>query len=271
MSLRSTLVRTSALALLALLITVPASAQEAAPNIAVTYTADVAPADMSAFSEGLEGWVERMAEDGETWTWNVFQTFTGPPRFVIMSPGHTFADFDRDPTVTEDRMSENEEYMQENVSRYLMNAEVSMMQLREDISNQTPEDMAPPFWQVISWELTDGSTQGYLALTNAWTKVREAVLAGNEQAAAAGEDPFYFNVFNTRFNEGPPRMLVSFPVNSMADLDGGDPLGFFNLLAATHGHEDAVAIEAVFSKYLTPVENNIYVWRQDLSYAPDGM
>ena len=66
-------------------------------------------------------------------------------------------------------------------------------------------------------------------------------------------------------------MLVSIPVASMSELDGGDALGFFNMLAATHGHEDAAAIDRVFSKYLKQVEANIYVWRQDLSYVPDGM
>jgi hypothetical protein len=249
----------------------PASAQEAPPPIFWLYEMSVDITDNPEFSEGMEGWMERIAEDGETWTWNVFESVTGPPRYVVMTPWHDFADFDRQPTVSEARQEDNDEWFQENVAPYFHDPVSVMMSARADISVPIPVGDAPPrFWNVIEWEITEGTTEAYLELTNAFSKVREAFEAVNAQAAAAGEDASGYNVFDFLFTDGPGRMMVALPFDQFADLDGQDPLGFFNAMVATHGHQDAVMIDQVFTRYLKQTRNNLWVHRTDLSHMPDG-
>lgn len=257
-----------AFALLFALFSSPAVAQDG--NVAWFYQIDVAVADADAFEAGLEGWAERLAEDGEPWTWNVFQTVTGPSQYVIMTPGRTFGDFDRDPLVDEDRMEENDEWFQENLAPYVSNGQSVMMVLRPEISVTGGDQENPPLWNVIEWELTDGSTDAYMSLTNVFTKIRDAYSGMMEEATAAGESPMGYNIFDIRFSDGPPRMLASFPMREFGDMDGGDPLGFFQAMAEAYGHQDAVMIDATMAKYLKQVRNNIWVHRMDLSHMPDS-
>ncbi len=272
MQIRRLIVACACLTLVGASFAAPAAAQdEAPPPVVWFYEMTVPVTDNPAFTAGMEGWIERVAEDGETWTWNVFESVTGPPKYVVMTPWHDFADFDREPLVDEARQEDNDEWFQENLAPYFHDPVSVMMVAREEISVPIPmTDEPPPLWQVIEWELTEGSTQAYLALTNAFAKIREAYTAVNEQAVAAGEDPFGYNVFDVLFTEGPGRMMVAFPFNQFADLDGGDPLAFFNALVAAHGHEDAVMIEAVLNKYLTQVRAHIWAHRVDLSHMPDA-
>lgn len=271
MAIRRCMFACAALALVGTVFVAPATAQDAPPPVVWFYEMTVDVDDNPEFVEGMEGWMERIAEDGETWTWNVFEAVTGPPKYVIMTPFHDFADFDRGSIVDEARQEENDAWFQENLAPYIRNPVSEMMMVRSDLSVPTPEsDTPPPFWNVIEWELTEGSTEAYLALTNAFMKVREAFMAMNQQAAAAGEEPGGYNVFNMLYSDGPGGMMVALPFDEFGDLDGGDPLSFFNAMVATHGHEDAVMIEAVFSRYLKQTRSNIWVHRMDLSHMPDG-
>ena len=249
----------------------PASAQaEPPPPVVWFYEMTVDIPHNPAFVEGMEGWMERIADDGETWTWNVFESFTGPPKYVVMTPWHDFADFDRGPIVGEARTEENDEWFQENLAPHFRDPVSVMMVARDELSVAIEMGDEPPrFWNVIEWERTDGSAEAFMALTNAFAKVREGFEAANAQAVAAGEEASGYNVFDVIYTEGPGRVMVALPFNEFADLDGGDPLGFFNAMVATHGHEDAVVIERVFAKYLKQVRNHIWVHRTDLSHMPD--
>lgn len=261
----------SLLAILALA-AVPAAGQDtgAENNLLMMYRADVAPASVQDFEAGLEGWRERLAEDGETWTWRVVSSITGPPRYMILAPGRRFADLDRDPLVDEDRAAENEEWMTENVSRYIGDATADFMVFRGEVSILGPAEPAPVFWQVAEWERTGSTTQDYLEVMNAWAKVKVALEAANEQAVAAGGEPFYYQVFESVYGEGPGSFLVAVPFQEFGRLDGGDPASFFNVVAATHGHEDAIAIEEVLAAQLEPLRAHLWAARPDLSYEPGG-
>jgi len=258
-----------ALAILAMLAgahATPAVAQDPPPPVFWYYEMEVHPADMPDFNEGLTGWAERLEEDGETWTWDVYQSVTGPPRFTIMTPFHNFADFDRDPIVSGERMAENEEYMAENLTPYIRNPVSTMMVHRDDVSmpRQSPEP--PAYWQVTEWEV-ENSTMAYAAIQNAMMKVKEAFTSVNEMAVAAGETPGAYNVFDVMTGDGPTRIMIAFPMDALGDMDGGDPFFFFNTMVATHGHEDAVMVEEVFAEYTKVARMHIWAHRPDVSHV----
>jgi len=263
-----------AIAILAMLgapLSTPAAAQDAPPPPVVAYyEMEVGLTDMPDVTEGLAGWAERLAEDGETWTWNVYQSVSGPPRFTIMSPFHNWADFDREPTVSPERMEENEEYMQENFMPYVRNPSSTFMVHRDDVSMPGEYEDEPAYWQVMEWEV-DNSTMAYLAITNAMMKVKEAFTSVNEMAMAEGEEGGSYHVFDIWTGDGPARMMIAFPFDEMGDLDGGSPMDFFNAMVMEHGHEDAVAIEETFNRYTRVIRNHFWAHRPDLSYAPEGM
>jgi len=271
MVLRHPLRLAGAVALLFALFAPPVTAQEPGP-VAWLYEIDVAVADIPAMEAAMEEWSARLEEDGETWTWNVFQSITGAPRFVIMTPFHDFADFDRGPIVSESRQEDNDEWFQENLAPYIAGARSEMMVVRPDISVTTDAMAAepPPFWQVMEWELTSGSSEAYMALTNALSKVAAAYGGMVEEAAAAGEEPMGYNVFDMMYADGPRRMLVTFPFQEFGDMDGGDPLAFITGMVAAYGHQDAAAIDATLGKYTRQVRNNLWAHRMDLSHMPDG-
>jgi hypothetical protein len=272
MIVRRIVFASAALALLGTTVITPAAAQDAPPPPVVWfYEMSVDITDNPEFVEGMEGWVQRIAEDGETWTWNVFESVTGPPKYVIMSPWHDFADFDRGPIVDQARQEANDEWFQENLAPYFHDPVSVMMVARGDISLPLPMgDEPPPLWNVIEFEYTEGSSEGYLAVTNAFMKVREAFEAVNAQAAAVGADAGGYNVFDVIYTEGANRMMVALPLTQFADLDGQDPLGFFNAMVATHGHEDAVMIDRVMTKYLKQTRSHLWAHRTDLSHMPDA-
>lgn len=259
-------------ALIGLVSGTPARAQDSpSRSVAWSYEMTVDATHDLEFAEGMKGWMQRAGEDGETWTWNVFQAVTGPPRYVVMTPGHAFADFDRQPVADEARQKENQEWFQEQLAPYFRDPVSVIMAGRDELSVPIPEgDQPPRFWNVIEWELTDNSTEAYLALTNAFGKIREAFVAMNEQAVANGAEPGGYTVFDVAFTEGPPRMMIALPFNAFGGLDGQDPIGFFNALAATHGHEDAILIEAVLGRYLRQLRAHAWAYRPDLSYTPDS-
>ena len=247
----------------------PALAAQDAPPPPVSwfFELEVPPANQLAFNSAMEEWMERVAEDGETWVWNVFEAVTGPSEYVVMTPFHDFADFDRGPIVDQSRQEDNNEWFAENMAPTVTDVHSRMMMLNADWSVPYAGDEPPPLWQVIEYEWTDNSTEAYLAVGNVMGKVKEAFEAMLAEAPAdAG--PMAYNIFELMYGDGPGGVLIALPLMDFASLDGGDPLGFFDGMAATHGHEDAVMIDRTLSKYLKPVSANIYAHRMDLSYDP---
>lgn len=242
------------------------TAQEAPPPVAWFIELDVPPPMQAGFDEAMVEWLDRMAEDGETWVWNTFEAVTGPSEYVVMTPFHNFADFDRGPIVDEARMQDNEEWFAENMAPTVQDLHSRMMVLNADWSAPYMGEDPPPLWHVIEYEWTDNSTEAYLAIANVMGKVKEAW--GMMAAEAPADAVIGYSAFELVFGEGGGGVLIALPMADFASFDGADPLGFFNGMAAAHGHEDAVMIDRTFAKYFRQVSSNIYAHRMDLSYDP---
>ena len=79
-------------------------------------------------------------------------------------------------------------------------------------------------------------------------KVKPAREASKEEAVAAGGEPFDSQVFESECGGGPGSFLVAVPVQEVGRLDGGDPTSVSTVVAATHDHEAAIAIEEVLPR-----------------------
>ena len=210
------------------------------------------------FQTALRQHVQWRAENGDPWTWDVYEVVNGENigTFIARSGDHEWADFDT--------------YDAGFGPRGGTNFSETVGPLLEDVTNQiTMTDTANAQWpenaddyvmlQLITLHLKPAHEQEFRQLTG---KFHEAILKTNWPAHYAWTYPLSGGM-------GPTATLV-LPFRNWADLEEPET-PFPAMLAQAYGDEEATEILTAYSNCYTHFETSIVRFRPELSVMSRGM
>jgi hypothetical protein len=243
------------LALAVFAIAVPLSAQEG--NLAYGYFVTADDADAPALEEGMRQHAAWHGEQGDTWTWVVYQAMTGGiPEYVWVSPGHMWADFDN-PVIDEAADIVN---WAKTGAPHSTTVTGTMWSTWTDVSRPPPAGEIVPIYEVLEFDL-NATTEGREALLHTFGKIKDAMDAQNV--------PFQYTVNEVESSDEPPSLFVAIAHASFAELDGGDPNGLQALLLQAYGHAETAHLMRTLESNLSPISRRFWAFREDLSYMPE--
>ena len=218
------------------------------------YVVHVEGSHVSAFEEGLRRHNEFHAERGESWAWLVWSNATGAVGdYVIMTPGHDWADFDDRPVPYD----EDAAHFYETAGSHAASVTAMMWEDLPDVSRLPGEaDWAPALVQVYDFELLMGHERAVMEMI---TKFKDA--------ADAAQWPGQFGWNRSLSGDGPPTISVFVPQANWAGF-GAEMDDVWEVMTAHHGEEEAMRLMRGFEQGVRPLSSRIWMFRADLSYMP---
>ena len=229
----------------------PAGAQDGTLSVAAFMT--VRDENVTDLEEGILEHNRWHQEQGDPWTWDVWQAMTGTPEYAYISGGHDWADLD-DPGID---LSQDHHNWAETGGRYTESMTSSMWQGLPDAS--MPGDPDEPFniAQVIEFSVNPGGDEAFAHVLAKYHDAAEAV-APNA------------NYTWTSVVAGPQGTthFVVIPATSFADfgMDTPEPP---EILARHYGMTEARELGEMFVGAMTFRQTRIWVRRPDLSFGPN--
>jgi hypothetical protein len=237
------------------LATAPLYAEEPTPGLITrSFTVDVKPESFTQFENAYRehlGWHDKN-EGG--WAWNTWQVVNGVHlgRYLLLSHGHTWADFDADVALRESQWAD----FLTHVAPHLENLSSSLQTFEPGLSNWPVDRPQPKLVEITQFQLR---FDGFREFRSAIAEVHQAV---------AQKDPGrHYAWFSTLNGSNGPTMTLAVPRSSWADFEPeGTPL--WSLMAEVHGASGADEIRKVISTSVSAQESYIVRYREDLSYRP---
>jgi hypothetical protein len=227
---------------------VPLRAQEG--NLSLAFFVTVSDENVSEIEEAIRDHSDWHADQGDTWTWNVWEALGGENEYVYISGGHTWADLD---TPHVDMAADQAEW-EGNGARY---SDTSEMQMWMDVPefSRPPADQ-PAVAQVIEFSMNPGGEE---AFAEAMNKLRAAF-------EAVQPDATYGVSQIVSGPEGRSGFVAIFG-SAFADFDAMGP-ELPVILGQHYGEVEARVILEMISNAVTFRQQRIWAFRPDLSYAP---
>ena len=230
-------------------VAVPASAQDGTLSIAAFMT--VRDENVAGLEEGIRQHNQWHQQQGDPWTWQVWQAMTGPPEYVYISSGHSWSDLDApgiDLSQDHINWAETGGQSTETLNAVIWETLVDGS-LPPDSSNQ------PTIVQVFEFVMNPGGDE---AFAHVLAKYREAA------EAVAPNDRYTWDAVVSG-PEGTTHFVVA-PATSFAEfgMDSPEPP---EVLARHYGMTEARAILDAFAGAMTFKASRMWVLRPDLSFG----
>ncbi len=230
---------------------IPVSAQDGTLSVAGFMT--VRDENVTRLEEGILEHNQWHQEQGDQWTWQVWQAMTGPPEYVYISGGHNWADLD-DSGIDEAQDLRN---WAETGGQYSESFNSAVWETLSDASlPRDPDDLANMV-QVVEFTLNAGGNE---AFAHVLAKYRDAA-----QAVAPNANYSWTEV--VAGPEGTTHFIV-LPATSFADF-GMNTLEPPEVLAQHYGMTEARELMEMFAGAMTFRQTRIWVRRPDLSFGPN--
>jgi hypothetical protein len=232
---------------------VPLHAQQGNLSLGYFMTADDAHAPQ--LEAGIREHVAWHRSQNDTWSWATYQAMTGGIEYVMVSPGHMWADLDN-PAID---MAADLANWAETGAPHTATVEANLWSSWADVSMPPPVAEPVPVYEVLEFDYT-ATTEGRAALLNAFAKIKTAI--------EGGPVPLQYTINEVESSDEPPTLFVAIAHQSFGELDGGDPNGLQTMLAQVYGHVETMQIMRALEGYLSPRARRFWVFRPDLSYVP---
>ncbi len=235
---------------------VGASFAEDAPTLAKMWRITPEPGMSDALKSALKAHAEFRTENGDPWSWNMYQLVTGEMdgSWYIRSFPHTWADMDayRDSDFTEKALT----HWNATVRQFVASYGASISRYVPEISNW-PEGATYAYYWVYTYHIRPGRTQAFKSAAQAITDVLKAEKWNDTWA----------------FTEGLTGDSQTFSLVLGEDGYAGfaaPDSNAYQTVAAAKGEDAAKALWAAFSDNVKRIESQIYERHADMSVAAAG-
>jgi hypothetical protein len=233
----------------------PSSAQEPPPGlITKSYALDVKPGAFLTFESAYREHLRWHAKNEDGWAWNAWQVVNGAHlgRFLLLSHGHSWEDFDSDPDM---RASEWADFLT-HVAPHLENLSSTLQTFEPTLSNWPADAPQPRLVEITEFEL---SFDGFREFRSAIAKIHDAVVE---------KDPDrHYGWFSTLNGSSGLTMTLAVPHATWADLAPEEP-PLWTLVAEVYGEAGANEIRTAIAATVNRQQSYIVRYREDLSYQP---
>lgn len=238
-------------AVMALGSVLPLSAQEG--DLEIAYFLTVRDENVTELAEGIRAHTQWHRDQGDPWTWAVWQAVTGEPEFVYVSQGHTWADLD-DPGVD---LAHDQRNWEETGAPHTESATSMLWRILPGLSRPPGPDAGGGLAQVVEFRMNPGGEEAFFHVLE---KYRDA-------AAAVVPEESYIWAEVVAGPEGTTHFVV-LPAGSFADfgLDRPSPP---EILIEHYGMTEARRLLEMFNDAVTHSQTRIWALRPDLSHGMD--
>jgi hypothetical protein len=242
-------------AVLALLCAMGANAQFPVRSVAVTH--DVKPKQGADFEAALKRHFDWHRQQKDTWSYFTWQILTGERsgQYVVASFGHDWKDLDARTTF--------QEADDANVRETLASATDSVIHSyylhRPDLSVPLQDPGGPvPYTEINTYFMTpDG-----------WPPEMEEAIKKVNEAAKKANYPLYGEWY-ALLNGGEDALVLAIPHKNWADFQPPGN-GFPAMLNGVYGEQRTRDLFAQFNRNVRASRSEIFRYRSDLSYLPQG-
>jgi hypothetical protein len=251
--MRRTLVTTLAVLLLAS--AAPAAAQQEAPGVVAKWHLVIAkPGEALQFENSYREHLKLHAANNDPWAWNTWQIVNGQNlgQYVILSPNHTWQEFDRHEQASRMDMAD----LTANVLPYVQTISSTLEAVEPAISNWTEESAQPKLVEIMVFKLKYDRTRQFY---EAAKKLHQAVI---------DHDPTrQYAWFTTVNGSDGPKMMLAIPHENWAAMKREGP-SVWQLLEQAYGTDGAEKVRSAIESSIRSQHSYILEHRADLSYVP---
>ena len=241
-------------ALLAVAVAPVGAQEEPAGLISKSFTVDVKPDSFLQFEDAYRQHLQWHEKNGDGWAWNTWQVVNGANlgRYLLLSHGHRWADFDADAAMRQSEWAD----LLTHVAPLLEDMSSSLETFEPALSNWPVELAQPQLVEITEFEL---SFDGFRDFRAAIAKIRQAVV---ERDAAR-----HYAWFTTLNGSDGPEMTLAVPRSSWSEFEPREtPL--WSLVTDVYGEEEAETIRGVIATTVRRQQSYIVRYREDLSFRP---
>ncbi len=240
--------------LLAFAVTPLGAQEDHAGLISKSYTVDVKLDSFLQFEDAYRQHLQWHGKNGDGWAWNTWQIVNGPNlgRYLLLSHGHKWADFDTDPDM---RRSEWADFLT-HIAPHLDNLSSSLQTFEPALSNWPIESPQPQLVEITEFDL---AFDGFRDFRAAIAKIRQAVTDKDTDR--------HYAWFSTLNGSNGPKMTLAVPHSSWADFEP-DETPLWSLVSEVYGEEEAEVMRRTISTTVRRQESYIVRYREDLSFRP---
>lgn len=231
-----------------------AAQEEPAGLISKSYTMDVKPGSFLQFEDAYRQHLQWHEKNSDGWAWNTWQVVNGANlgRYLLLSHGHRWADFDSDPAMRQSEWAD----LLTHVAPHLEDMSSSLETYEPALSNWPAESTQPELVEITEFEL---SFDGFRDFRAAIAKIRQAVVSKDATR--------HYAWFSTLNGSDGPEMTLAVPHSSWSDLEPREP-PLWSLVTEVLGEQEAAAMRGVISTTVRQQTSYIVRYREDLSYHP---
>lgn len=233
----------------------PAAAQEESPGlISRTFTVEVRLDSILGFEDAYRQHLQWHEKNGDGWAWNTWQVVNGANlgRYLLLSHGHRWADFDSNPDM---RQAEWADFLT-HVAPHLDGLSSSLQTFEPALSNWPGEMAQPQLVEITEYQLT---FEGFRDFRAAIAKIRQAVV---------DKDPTrHFAWFSTLNGSPGPKMILAVPRGAWADFEP-DEVPLWSLVSDAYGEPEAESMRRTIATTVDRQESYVVRYREDLSFRP---
>jgi hypothetical protein len=208
-------------------------------------------ANAGDLEEGIRRHNDWHRQQGDTWTWDVWQSVTGAPEYAYISSGHNWADFD---AMDVDAGEDHNNWARTGAQH----SDVVNTVMWQDLAwGSRPPTDTPALVQVFEFVMNPGGQEAFNHVVRKFTEAAEST-------AWPGQYTWSQNLSGP----GGTTHFVVIPAANFAAFNpqGSEPL---EVLTEAYGAAEARQLMEMFESVMTPGASRIWAHRPDLSYQPN--
>lgn len=239
----------------AILVTPPASAQDAMPGeFAQVYQVTPLQGQVGDFENHMKAYINWAVGQGASWSWVAFEVVMGERsgQYMFGTFNHEMADWD---TPDIDQEADRAATMQ-HIMPYAQGYQGQFMRNRRELGTSSADAPLRPFYQVIRFQLNNGQDETFI---QALTMLKGAL----DSAGMSGE--FEYSVFQSIIGGSGGEWAISIPHETFASMAPGEDDAMEQLIASVYGEFHADTLTEMFNEAVASVNSELFVLRPDLS------
>lgn len=226
-----------------------------APAQEIAQTYEFQPKDDAAFEAALEKHAEDRMEEGDPWTWNVWEEIAGPNTgtYIVRSGGHSWGDFD---TYNENFGGEAALHFEADVTSTIETTHSWIGRFDTALSRPPNDGDRVRFAEVVTYHIEPGKQAQF---DDAVEQIHSAIVAADWPARYSFVDPM--------MGKKGPQKVGAFFFEDFADMQEPET-PFMEMMGSEMGEEKAEKILEQMSSAIRSTETQLFVYRPELSVEP---